>query len=99
RRWSLIAAPLARLVGDLDPRRGVIARPRLIADPAIDIRVDEARREHSVQQQMIDAQPRVALPVVAEVLPERVDPLVRMDGGERIDPTLREQPPVRPARL
>src|SRR5690606_26803234 len=55
-------------LADQDPRRRVIARLRLTADPAIDVRVDEARRELAVQEQMIDAKPSVPLPMVTEVV-------------------------------
>ena len=48
---------------------------------------------------MIDAKTRVAFPVVAEVVPEREDLLVRVNRADRVDPSLREQALIGIARL
>src|SRR5947208_15360069 len=85
---------LARLPArpvELDPRRRVVARLGKTAHPRVHAGVHQARGELPAEQQVIDAQPRVALPVLAEVIPERVDRLVRMPRAERIDPSLLQQ--------
>src|SRR6185295_12262030 len=63
------------------------------------VAADESRRERRVQQHVIDPQAGVALPVIAEEIPERVDALVRVQLAQRIDPALREQPLICVARL
>ena len=52
-----------------------------------------------VQQQVVDPQPGVPPPRPARVVPERVDPLARVQVPERVGPTLGEEPAVRLARL
>src|SRR2546428_533818 len=91
---SLPARPV-----ELHPRRRVVARLGKIAHPRIHAGVYQARRELLAEQQVIDAQPRVALPVLAEVIPERVDRFVRMPRADRIDPSLLQQPLVALAAL
>src|SRR5438552_16968598 len=63
---------------ELDPRRRVVARLGKTAHPRIHAGVHQARRELLAEQQVIDAQPRVALPVLAAVIPEPVTRFVRM---------------------
>ncbi len=77
----------------------MVARLLQAPHPRIDARVYEARRERAVDQQMIDAQAGVALPVVAEVIPESVDALFGMARAQRVDPALREKPLVQRAAL
>src|SRR5687768_10037294 len=82
----------ARLhIAQRDPRRRVVARLVEAAHPAIDARIVEARCELLVEQQVIDAQARVALPVVAEVVPER-ERLAAAQLEDRVEPALPYQP-------
>ena len=48
---------------------------------------------------MVEAQARVPVPGVAEIIPEGVDRLVRMQRADRVDPALRQQPGVEHADL
>ena len=48
---------------------------------------------------MIDAQAGIPLIGIPEVVPEGVDRLVRMDGPQRVGPTLLEQAEERRANL
>jgi len=48
---------------------------------------------------MVDSKARVALKGVAQVLPKGVDAFARMERAERIDPALRDEPPIRLANL
>src|SRR5206468_10229632 len=100
-RWRATAAPATpnRLrassadpdSAQLDPARRVVARAFLAAHPAVDPGFDELARERLVQQQVVDAQPRVALPVVAEVVPEGVDGFVGMELADRVGPALLQE--------
>jgi hypothetical protein len=48
-------------------------------------------RQWRTEQQMIDAQTGVATEGVPEILPERVDPLIRMQSPQRVGPALRDK--------
>ncbi len=72
----------------------MIARLGRAADPAIDARLAQRRRQRRIQQQMVDAQTRIGLPVLPKVIPERVDPFVRIVCAQGIDPSLLEQAPI-----
>src|SRR5690242_3209178 len=67
-RLILVGRPV-----ELDPRRRVVARLRQRAHPGVHARFHEMRSERLREQQVVDAQARVALPVLAEVIPERED--------------------------
>src|SRR5450755_3746207 len=54
-----------------DPRRSMVAGAFLAAQLAVDAGLDQARRQHRAQQEMIEPQSRVARPSVAFVIPER----------------------------
>src|SRR5262249_7980076 len=82
-----------------DPRGRVVAGFREAAQPAVDSGVAKLRLEPGAEKHMIDAQSRVALPAIAEVIPERVDPFFGMELTQRIGPSLFEQPAVTLARL
>ena len=58
----------------------MIARFRLAPHPPVHVGVDEARSELLAQQQVIDLQPRIAAPVIPEVIPERIDALLEGAG-------------------
>src|SRR5450755_3069937 len=51
------------------------------------------------EQQMVDTEAGVALPSMAQVVPERVDALVAMQLSQRIRPTLLEETRVGEATL
>src|SRR4029077_15142153 len=82
--------PRLRLLAQLDPRRGVIAGAFVPADPAVDAGREEALCRLRAQQQMIDAQPRVPLPAVSHVVPERIHRRVGMEHADCVDPPLAE---------
>ena len=69
----------------------MIAGLFLQAYPAVDAGILQSLRQHGIQQQMIDAQPTVALGMLAEVVPECVDRGVAVHLPQRIGPALREQ--------
>ncbi len=96
---SATASRLDGLIPQVHPRRRVVARPLPAADVAVDAGSGHASRDGRVQQQVVDAEPRVATIRVAEEVPERVDPLVRVQVADRVGPPLGEQPAVRLARL
>jgi hypothetical protein len=73
------------------PRWRMVAGARLPAHPTIHTRFHEFWRDVRVQQQVIDTQSGVRFPMSAEIIPERIDPLVRIAGAKSIDPPLREQ--------
>src|SRR5436309_3435042 len=77
----------------LYPGRRVIAGLGLAAHPAVHARLKQARRELTGQQQVVDAQAGIALPVLAEVIPEREDRLVGIELPDRVGPALREETP------
>ncbi len=62
--------------------------------PLVHPGIDQTRRQFGVQQQMVDTQPRVGLPVLAEVIPEGIDALVRVARAQRIGPALCQQAAV-----
>src|SRR4029079_12170753 len=88
---------LLRRVAQLYPRWRVIARVWLGAPPDVHSRLTQTRRERLVEQQVIDAQPRIASPVVSKVVPKGINALVRVLHAQRIGPALRQQPLVRRA--
>ncbi|MNP85742.1 hypothetical protein D3C76_1856210 [compost metagenome] len=59
-----------------------------VADPGIHPSGLEVRRELRVEQQVVDTQPGIARPVVAKIVPEGVDPLIRVQMTQRIGPAL-----------
>src|SRR5690606_22974912 len=76
------------------PGRGMVACTRLAAYPGVDAGVDQSLGQGWIEQQMVDPQTGVAFPVLAKIVPERVDRLVRVPGAHRIEPALREQAPI-----
>jgi hypothetical protein len=58
---------------------------------------NKAARDGWAQQQMIDAQSGIAAKSVPEILPERIDPLIRVECPERVGRP-RRQLPRAPAR-
>jgi len=56
----------------------MVAGVGFIAHPGIYPGVLQIRTQGRVEQQMINAQAGVFLPVLAEVIPERVEPILRM---------------------
>src|SRR4051812_29448230 len=76
---------------DFNPRRCVVACARPSAHVPVHVGVDEPALQRGVQQQMIDAQPRVTLPALAHVVPERVDRIARMAGAYGVGPARVEE--------
>ena len=66
---------------------------------ALHIRCDEHLCGTSVQQEMVDAYTCVASISIAEIVPEGVDRLVRVQFPERVGPALREEFFISRARL
>ena len=66
---------------------------------AIDAGLDQTLRHLLAQEQMIEAKPCVARPAIPQVIPEGVYRLVGMEGPDRIDPALVEEPAEPRARL
>ena len=67
---------------------GMLKAPRRAVDPGR----DQAASNRRAQQQMIDAQPGIAGKRVPEILPEGVDPLVRIERAQRVGPPMSGQP-------
>src|SRR5450432_2392596 len=88
---GLLLACDSRHVTQSNPRRRMIARALLAADPGVHTGSVQPLRQTPVEQKMIDAQPGIGLPVLAEVIPESINPLARMKTANRIGPALREQ--------
>ena len=61
--------------------------------------LEQPRGGLGVEQEVVDAQTGVPLPALAEVIPERVDALLRVQLAQRVGPALREQAPVALAAL
>src|SRR6516165_7892843 len=78
-------------VTHLDPGRRMVARLFPAAHVAIDPRLLEPRGERGIEQEMIDAQPGIALIGVTKVVPERIDLRVRVLRANRIRPSLPQQ--------
>src|SRR5262249_15532876 len=76
------------------PSRSMIAGAWRTADPSVDARFDQLLLKGSIEQQMIDPQPGVLLPMLAKIIPERIDPLVREMRPQGISPALCEQASV-----
>jgi hypothetical protein len=63
----------------LNPRGCVVTRVGFPPDPAIDAGGAGPIGERLVEQQVIDSQARVSIPVLAKVIPERENCLSRME--------------------
>ena len=74
----------------------MIARPFAGPAPTVDPGGNEAARTGGAQQQMVDAQARVAREGVPEILPEGVDPLIRVQSPQRDRPDGAISQPIRP---
>src|SRR3984957_11730120 len=73
-------------VRDLDPGGRMVARFFPAADFAIDACADQTRRCRRTQQQMFDAQARIARIIISEVIPKSVDALIWMQLAQRVSP-------------
>jgi len=73
----------------------MVTRPHI----ALDAGGDQAAGKGRAQQQMIDAQAGVAGKGVPEIFPERVDPLIGMQGPQRVGPALRDKAAIGVAHL
>src|SRR5689334_16242726 len=70
----------------------MIASAGLAAHPSVHTGSNQLRFERKIQQKMIDPEPGVLFPMLAKVIPECVDPLVRETCAHGICPALGEQP-------
>ena len=61
---------------------------------ALDAGGNQAAGKGRAQQQVIDAQSGVAGECIPEIFPERVGPLIGMQGPQRVGPALRDQAAV-----
>src|SRR5271165_381792 len=75
----------------LNPGRRVVAGMGSVADPTIDAGLSQARRQFGVKQQMIDAQSRILLPMLTEIVPEGVDAFLWIASAHGIGPSLSKQ--------
>ena len=64
---------------------------RLAADPCIDTRCPKSFGKWLVEEQVIDAQARVALPMLAKIIPESEEGRIGMELAYGIGPSLVEQ--------
>jgi hypothetical protein len=90
------AAPLLRCFLphthiQLNPGRRVFAGMGSVADPAIDAGVSQASCRFGGEQQMIDAQSRILLAVLTEIVPKGVDALLWIASAHGIGSSLSEQ--------
>src|SRR3712207_623348 len=86
------AARRFRFFTELYPNRCVVAGFLPPSDFAVHVCADKALRKRRAQKQMIDPEPRIAPPGVSEIVPECVDPLVRVEFAKRIEPALTNEP-------
>src|SRR5690606_36159704 len=75
-----------------DPGRRMVTGFRLEPNPSVDAGVLQTFRERGVEEEVVDPEPSVALGVLAEVVPERVDHPLAGNLPQRIRPALRQQP-------
>lgn len=66
----------------------MIARIGQVPDPRIDTGGSKSWQDNVAQQKMIDAQPKSRSPAAPEIVPVRVDPLVRVDAADGVGPSL-----------
>ena len=69
----------------------MVAGLRFVAHPGVNTGGQEPRRKRWAEQQVIDAQARIAGPVITKVIPERENLRIRMQLADRIAPALFEQ--------
>ena len=69
----------------------MVAGVLLTTHPTIDTGRLQARRKIGAEQQMVDAQPGILLPVLTEIVPEGIDRFVRNLGAQGIGPALSQQ--------
>ena len=77
----------------------MIAGARQSPHPRINPGVAQARGERGAEQDVIEARAGVSLPRLSQVVPERVDGLIRVCRFDRVGPALPEQLMVESARL
>lgn len=77
----------------------MITGMRFAPHPGIHARVFKVRGEHRVQQEMVNAQAGILLPVLTEIIPERIHALLRVQVPHRVDPALGQESLVALAAL
>lgn len=70
----------------------MVTRMIFVTNPCIHAGVFQVGSKYRVQQKMVDAQTGITLPMLTEVIPERVHALIRVKMPHRVDPTLAQQP-------
>src|SRR4051812_5203928 len=94
-----LSSRLFRWLRERNPSRRMIAG--FLPPPHIPL--DTRRTKHvisrGVQQEMIDAYPRISGICIAKIIPKRVDRLLRIQLPNGVRPSLREQLLIRPPRL
>src|SRR4051812_5293978 len=86
---TLACLPIAFFLrGELDPRGGVVAGLLEGAHVPVHAGGDEVRSKVGAQEQVIDADARVADEGAPEIIPESVDIFVRVEGAQCIRPSL-----------
>ncbi len=66
----------------------MVASAFFTSNPTIYPTIDQARSDCLAQQQMVNAKARITLPMLTEVIPERVDPIFWVKRPQGIDPAL-----------
>src|ERR1051326_7765526 len=80
------ASPLSCGIPQYNPSRCMIAGVRVSTHIAIHAGALQSLRRRRTQQQMIESQPRIALPTIPRVVPECVHWNIRMQRTDRIEP-------------
>ena len=66
----------------------MIASALFTSHRAIDPHGFKPRSQLAAEKEMVDAQPRIPRPPIPLVVPERIDPISRMQLADGIDPSL-----------
>src|SRR3954465_5365808 len=82
------SSPQTRLILQFDPGRGVVRGLLAAAILLVDAGIEQAVGGLGAEQEMVDAEARVALPAAGGVIPEGVEGAVRVAGADRVGPAL-----------
>ena len=88
-----------RLIGELDPSRGVVAGLLPSAYIAINARCRQTMDNGRAQQQVVNAKPGISGVSIPKIVPEGVDALARVARPQRIGPALGERAGIGVAHL
>lgn len=73
---------------EVHPGGSVVTGTGLSSDPCVDSSPGEVRCERRIQQEVIDSQAGVLLPMLPEVIPEGVDTCLGVTRAQGIGPAL-----------